>query len=153
MEITTTSPTIYEFGKSVTLQWNITWYEEKGIHNLHSTRIDLYLHKNGTKILVGTHTGLEKNFTALSNDEAEIQINTDKFFITITIIIHKLKYEDFYRFSVEAFSQNKDLEIIDEKNETITVTDIKGYLKFVFRIFRKLYTRLGSHFQYSLLGV
>uniref|UniRef100_A0A7M5V6T3 Uncharacterized protein n=1 Tax=Clytia hemisphaerica TaxID=252671 RepID=A0A7M5V6T3_9CNID len=100
LTIETSSPEKYESGKPATLQWNVTYIGDK---NLHSMRLDVYLQDNGTRILVGTHAGVEKPF----RDDFDTEISPASNSISVNVTIKELKSGDFYNFTLDAVEQRK----------------------------------------------
>uniref|UniRef100_A0A7M5UIY0 Cnidarian restricted protein n=1 Tax=Clytia hemisphaerica TaxID=252671 RepID=A0A7M5UIY0_9CNID len=100
LEIHTSYPEVYEAGKPIILQWNVTFSSRlDNINVLHSTKLNLYLsRRNGTKIHVGTQSEVDENFNVLTKDEVQIYIDAS----SVIVIIHKLKFSDFYNFTLEA---------------------------------------------------
>ncbi|XP_066920032.1 uncharacterized protein [Clytia hemisphaerica] len=126
LTIETSSPEKYESGKPATLLWNVTYIGDK---NLHSMRLDVYLQDNGTRILVGTHAGVEKDFP-----DFDTEISPAPNSISVNVTIKKLKSGDFYNFTLEAVEQKKtpSVEIIGRQEKAIVVSvvsDVKNQTK------------------------
>ncbi|XP_066917865.1 uncharacterized protein [Clytia hemisphaerica] len=126
LEIHTSYPGVYEAGKPIILQWNVTFSSRlDDINVLHSTKLNLYLSsRNGTKIHVGTQRGVNENFDVLTKDEAQIYIDAS----SVIVIIHKLKFSDFYNFTLEAVERKKTppFEIVGRQEKAIVVSDVKN---------------------------
>ena len=122
MEIQTTSPEVYKAGKPATLQWKITYSAMQS--ELKSTSLNVFLHENGAEIRVGTHRGIDKNFKALTTDDARIYINTTSVIITM----NNLKFGDFFKFTVEAVEQQSlsPFEMTGRQKKAIVVSDVKS---------------------------
>uniref|UniRef100_A0A7M5X0K1 Uncharacterized protein n=2 Tax=Clytia hemisphaerica TaxID=252671 RepID=A0A7M5X0K1_9CNID len=123
LTIETSSPEKYESGKPATLRWDVTYIGDK---NLHSMRLDVYLQENGTRILVGTHAGVEKDFP-----DFDTEISPASNSISVNVTIKKLKSGDFYNFTLEAVEQKKTppFEIVGRQEKAIVVSvvsDVKN---------------------------
>ena len=122
----------YEYGKSATFEWIITYSKEE--NNVKNIILDMY--KDGKNVRVGINSVMKKD--VIPKERASITIDLYKVLVTI----HKLRYDDYFNFTLTAVEQNDNFQVVAKEKKQMAITEVRGKLycsirpvQCIFRIF------------------